>query len=111
MESAPQLVEDSKRVCSYYVKLERFEASNVVTSKAKESAYQQAITGNSESNQQMLNGLELSDSCFEAKYTKCKLMGIGLFASGLSSDDFRFPKHFDMNYLKTVSGEIPTYRY
>lgn len=106
LRTALQLVEQAKKTGADYVKFQRFKASDVVTKHARKADYQIVNTGINDTQEAMLEGLELTDECFETISQRCNQVGIGFLASGFCVDDFEYLDRFKMDYLKVPSGEI-----
>ncbi len=104
---AMELVNIAREVGADAVKFQTFDASALVTSRTQKARYQQAVTGNTESQQQMLAKLQLD---MEAHYNLMQRAGeldLLFMSTAFDSQSLRFlVDELTLPVLKIPSGEI-----
>lgn len=93
------------------VKFQTFSADRLVVPSAKKAAYQQANTGNDESQHNMLRRLELSRADHAVLLNRCKARGIGFFSTGFDIESVDMLVDMGMTLFKIPSGEITNLPY
>src|SRR5262245_4636541 len=73
---AHELIDVAAKVGTDVVKFQSFAAEDIVTTSAPKASYQQVTTGSSESQFQMLKGLELSEEAHGELKKHCAAKGI-----------------------------------
>jgi N-acetylneuraminate synthase len=89
------------------VKFQSFTASKLAAAHAPKAAYQEAATGVTESQRDMIKHLELSRSDHEALVAECAASGIRFFSTGFDEENLdMLVDDFAIDRIKVPSGEI-----
>jgi N,N'-diacetyllegionaminate synthase len=110
-EVAEKLVEEAANAGADIVKFQTFKACNLVTKSASKAAYQLKQTEFSETQHEMLKGLELSEDMHHALKQKCKSLNIRFASTGFDIGSVDFLVNFGVEFLKIPSGEITNLPY
>lgn len=95
-----------------YVKFQTFSASKLVSKSSTKANYQKKNTGDStESQLEMLQKLELSESEHYELIDYCKSKNIIFFSTAFDMDSLDFLKKLGLNLFKIPSGEITNLPY
>jgi N,N'-diacetyllegionaminate synthase len=108
---AEKLVEEAANAGADIVKFQTFKACNLVTKSASKAAYQLKQTEFSETQHEMLKGLELSEDMHHALKQKCKSLNIRFASTGFDIRSVDFLVNFGVDFLKIPSGEITNLPY
>lgn len=111
LDLALRLVDIAADAGADLVKFQTFCADRLVVPSAKKAAYQQAKTGNDESQYEMLRRLELSRADHEALIRRCNERGIGFFSTGFDIESVNMLVGFGQTLFKIPSGEITNLPY
>ncbi len=104
---AMQLVDAVAESGADAVKFQTFDAKALVVSSAAKAFYQQAATGSTESQQQMLAGLELDRETYHRLWHRAKEHGLLFMSTAFDSASLAFLINgLDLPLLKIPSGEI-----
>jgi len=88
------------------VKFQSFHAHNVVVSGAPRATYQIANMGGSQSQQEMLASLELSDEAMARLKNACDVHGVTFLSTPFDVESLRGLLALGMSAVKVASGEI-----
>jgi N,N'-diacetyllegionaminate synthase len=108
---AKKLINAAAECGADFVKFQTFTASKLVTRKAKKADYQINGTGNSDSQYEMLEKLELSFEDFRNLSEYCRELKIGFLSTGFDESSLKFLVGIGMDYIKIPSGEITNLPY
>lgn len=112
LENAFKLVDAAAEAGVDYVKFQTFNAKKLVSNGAKKADYQIENTNNaSETQLQMLERLQLSESDHEALISYCKLKKINFFSTAFDLDSLNYLSEIGLNMVKIPSGEITNLPY
>jgi N,N'-diacetyllegionaminate synthase len=93
------------------VKFQTFNADRLVTRNAKKAIYQSKITGNNESQHEMLHRLELTSEMHKELIAHCGTRNIGFFSTGFDIESVNLLVNFGQDHFKIPSGEITNLPY
>ena len=110
-ELAKKLVEEAANAGADIVKFQTFKASNLVTENAAKAVYQIEKTDISETQQEMLKKLELTEEMHDLLNQKCRALGIRFASTGFDEESVDFLVKFGVDFLKIPSGEITNLPY
>jgi N,N'-diacetyllegionaminate synthase len=108
---AEKLVEKAANAGADIVKFQTFKACDLVTKSASKAAYQLNQTEFSETQHEMLKGLELSEEMHHALKQKCKSLNIRFASTGFDIRSVDFLVNVGVDFLKIPSGEITNLPY
>jgi len=108
---ALQLVDVAAQAGADLVKFQTFSAERLAVKDARKADYQQARTGNDESQFDMLRKLELSRADHEAIRLRCVQQGIGFFSTGFDIDSLVMLADMGQKLFKIPSGELTNLPY
>ncbi|MEB2778418.1 N-acetylneuraminate synthase [Algoriphagus sp. D3-2-R+10] len=108
---AKKLIDAAAEAGSDYVKFQTFKASKLVTKSAERANYQNANTGNSDSQYEMLKKLELSEDAHLELISYCKSKSIKFLSTGFDLDSLEFLNNIGIDLFKIPSGEITNLPY
>jgi len=108
---ARQLIDAAADAGADLVKFQTFSANRLATRQAQKADYQSATTGSTESQHQMLNRLELSESMHFELIAHCAKRSVGFFSSGFDTKSVDFLVNLGINLFKIPSGEITNLPY
>lgn len=112
IENAFKLVDAAVEAGVDYVKFQTFKANKLVSTQAKKADYQIENTkNNTESQLEMLQKLELSESAHEQLVAYCNSKGINFFSTAFDLDSLDYLFSLGMNMVKIPSGEITNLPY
>src|SRR5690606_29685746 len=112
IENAFKLVDAAVEAGVDYVKFQTFKANKLVSTQAKKADYQIENTkNNTESQLEMLQKLELSESAHEQLVEYCNSKGINFFSTAFDVDSLDYLFSLGMNMVKIPSGEITNLPY
>jgi N,N'-diacetyllegionaminate synthase len=94
-----------------YVKFQTFKASKLVTRSAGRADYQNSNTGNSDSQYEMLEKLELSEDAHLELISYCESKSIKFLSTGFDLDSLVFLNNIGIDLFKIPSGEITNLPY
>lgn len=105
---ALEMVDAAADAGADYVKFQTFKAENLVNRSARQAEYQQRNLGSGDSDTQleMLRGLELKAEDFVAIKERCAARGIGFLSSPFDSESLDFLLELGQDFIKIPSGEI-----
>ena len=111
METAKMLVDAAAEAGADAVKFQMFKADKLAASSAVMAEYQKKNTGASESQQNMLRKLELSEDDHIQLQKYCEEKGIDFLSSPFDVDSMKFLLSIGMDIIKIPSGEITNFPY
>lgn len=94
-----------------YVKFQTFKASKLVTKSAGRADYQNLNTGNSDSQYEMLEKLELTEDAHFELISYCESKSIRFLSTGFDLDSLDFLNNIGIDLFKIPSGEITNLPY
>lgn len=106
---ARKLVDAAAKAGADAVKFQTFDAKKLVCAKAKKAEYQVTNTGNSESQLQMLEKLQLSEAEFAELKDYCDKKNIMFLSTPFDVDSLKFLLTLGISMVKVPSGEITNY--
>ena len=106
MRLARKLIEAAADAGADYVKFQTFVASELLTSDAPKAEYQQETTSTDESQREMIERLELSESDHHELIAHCQNCGIKFFSTAFNPTSIRLLRELDLDFFKIPSGEI-----
>lgn len=110
-ELAKRMIFEAKNAKVDAIKFQTFIAKNLVSSYAPMAEYQKQATGSLETQQQMLEKLELSFEQFTLLKKYASELEIDFLSTPFDEDSIEFLKTFNMPYWKIPSGEITNLPY
>jgi N,N'-diacetyllegionaminate synthase len=112
MATARRLVDAAAEAGADLVKFQTFSAKTLVSAKAVKAEYQNRNeAGNSETQQSMLQRLELPKEAHFELFSHCADCGIGFFSTAFDFDSLDFLNQLGLPYFKVPSGEITNLPY
>jgi N,N'-diacetyllegionaminate synthase len=93
------------------VKFQTFNADRLVTHDAAKADYQIITTSSTESQQDMLRKLELTESMHRELIAHCSTQNIGFFSTGFDIESINFLVELGQELFKIPSGEITNLPY
>jgi N,N'-diacetyllegionaminate synthase len=112
LQNAFKLVDAAVLAGVDYVKFQSFKADKLVSKSAKKADYQITNTKNTEESQlQMLQNLELSESDHETLIAYCKKNNIQFFSTAFDLDSLGYLAKIGLDMVKIPSGEITNLPY
>jgi len=111
MEQAKKLIDVAAEAGVDFVKFQTFKADKLVTKEAKRAAYQDANTGTSDSQYEMLKKLELSESQHKSLIDYCDKKGVSFLSTGFDHESLEFLHSLGLEFAKVPSGEITNLPY
>lgn len=103
---AKQLIDAAAEAGADLIKFQTFSADRLVTKHVKKADYQNAATGNTETQHEMLSKLELSPKMHIELISYCDSRSIGFFSTGFDIESLDFLLSLGMSQFKIPSGEI-----
>jgi N,N'-diacetyllegionaminate synthase len=111
LETAKKLIDAAVDAGVDYVKFQTINADKMVTKSAKRAIYQDANTGDSDSQYEMLKKLELSESNHKELISYCNSKSIKFLSTGFDIDSLIFLEKLGLKLAKIPSGEITNLPY
>lgn len=108
---AKQLVDVAADCGANAVKFQTFKATTLVTKTAKQAEYQALNTGQSESQFDMLQRLELSEAVHKELIDYCKTRNLEFMSTPFDLQSIKLLNDLGVNRFKIPSGEITNYPY
>ena len=108
---AKKLVDSAVWAGADYIKFQTFKSSSTVSSSAKKAKYQYQNNEDNETQQEMLQKLELSFEEFAELSDYCKLSGIGFLSTAFDFESIDLLEQLDVPIWKIPSGEITNLPY
>jgi N,N'-diacetyllegionaminate synthase len=111
MQMAKRLIDEAAAAGADLVKFQTFNASRQVTSSAKKADYQTQTTDSNESQQAMLQRLELTEAMHHELIAHCASSQIGFFSTGFDIESVDLLVRLGQEQFKIPSGEITNLPY
>jgi N,N'-diacetyllegionaminate synthase len=111
IKTAKKLVDAAVASGADAVKFQTFKAQSLATRYAKKANYQKKLTGQKESQFQMLKRLELSEEMHLKLINYCKIKKIKFLSSPFDLESIELLKNLGLNIFKIPSGEITNINY
>ena len=111
LESAKKLIDVAKEAGADYVKFQTFKAETLVTQTADKADYQKELTGEDETQFQMIKKLELNREAHVELIEYCKSKKIKFLSTPFDIDSIDLLCEFGLDKLKIPSGEITNLPY
>ena len=111
IDMALRLVEAAHAAGADLVKFQTFKTDAVVTANAKKADYQARNVEGSDSQVDMLRGLELSYADHDRIIAHCEAVGIGFFSTAFDPDSLDYIAGLGLEQFKIPSGEITNLPY
>lgn len=111
LEIAKRLIDVAVSAGVDAVKFQTFKAEKLVSKEAEKAEYQIAVTGNTETQYQMLKKLELSNSMHKDLITYCKEKDILFLSTPFDLESIDYLVNIGIPIMKIPSGEITNYPY
>jgi N,N'-diacetyllegionaminate synthase len=111
MSLAMQLIDAAAEAGADVVKFQTFSAIRQVTAHALKADYQIKVTDSSESQQEMLSRLELTESMHHQLIAHCKKRNIKFLSTGFDIESVDLLMGLGQQYFKIPSGEITNLPY
>jgi N,N'-diacetyllegionaminate synthase len=108
---AKQLIDKAAVAGADLVKFQTFNADRLVTHSAQKAEYQKLTTGITESQNEMLRRLELSDAMHHELISHCQLRNIGFFSTGFDIESIDLLLSLGQDHFKVPSGELTNLPY
>jgi len=108
---ARQLIDAAADAGADLIKFQTFSADRLVTREAKKADYQSEVTGNVETQYQMLSRLELTQEMHHELIAYCDKRNIEFFSTGFDIESVNFLISLGIKYVKIPSGEITNLPY
>jgi N,N'-diacetyllegionaminate synthase len=109
LEVAVQLVDEAAKAGVDAVKFQTFKADRLVTKTAVKAEYQLEVTGDDESQYEMLRRLELSADAHRQLMRRCKKRGILFMSTPFDKESADFLAELGVSVFKIASGEITNF--
>ena len=111
IEIAKKLVDAAVASGADAVKFQTFKAQSLATRYAKKANYQKKLTGQKESQFEMLKRLELSKEMHLRLISYCNIKKIKFLSSPFDLESIELLKNLGLNIFKIPSGEITNINY
>lgn len=111
LDMAREMIHVARDAGADYVKFQTAIPSQLVSTGARKAEYQEANTGSSESQLDMLSRLMLPFDDFISLREECLEAGIGFLSTPFDLDSVRFLARLGMDFAKVPSGEITNLPY
>lgn len=111
MGLARRLIDAACDAGADFVKFQTFRAASVVVPNAEKADYQAAMTGSNESQQSMLQALELSNEDHRVIMAQCAKKGIGFISTAFDMCSVDLLADLGVSQFKIPSGEITSLPY
>ena len=108
---AMQLIDAAAKAGADIVKFQTFSGVRQATAKAPKADYQNRVTDNSESQQEMLSRLELTETMHHQLIGHCKKRHIEFLSTGFDIESVNLLAGLGQQCFKIPSGEITNLPY
>lgn len=106
MKMAHELIEKARDVGADAVKFQTFRAEKVVVQEADKAEYQKKVTGEEESQYEMLKKLELKGEDFQDLKEKCRKEGLAFLSTPYNFEDADLLEDIGVEAFKVASGQL-----
>lgn len=110
LEIAKKMVDAAVEAGADYIKFQTFHAHSLVTPQCEVAEYQKENAG-AETQKEMLENLELSESQFRELKAYCDEKGIGFLSTPFDEESIDFIASLNPDFMKVPSGEITNLPY
>lgn len=111
MTMAKKLVDAAADAGADLVKFQTFKAETLVTQSAKKAEYQKILTGEGESQFEMIKKLELDRTAHEELIQYCKIKNIQFLSTAFDHDSIDLLAELNIPFYKIPSGDITNLPY
>ncbi|MDO4187955.1 MAG: N-acetylneuraminate synthase [Lachnospiraceae bacterium] len=111
LDNAKKMIDAAADAGVDIIKFQTFKSEGLVTKNASKASYQEANTGNSDSQLSMLKKLELSEADHIELKKYCDQKGIEFLSTPFDNDSINFLDKLGIRFWKVPSGEITNYPY
>jgi N,N'-diacetyllegionaminate synthase len=111
MAIAKRLVDVAAEAGADFVKFQTFTAETLLTASAEKAEYQKSMTGEEETQFEMIRKLELDHAAHEELIDYCALKGIRFMSTAFDDDSIDLLADLEMPLYKIPSGEITNLPY
>lgn len=111
LKLAKELVDVAAEAGADLIKFQTFNARRLVTRSTKKADYQARVTGESESQLEMLQRMELTEGMHHELIEHCQTRKIGFFSTGFDIHSIDFLQRLGQEHFKIPSGEITNLPY
>jgi N,N'-diacetyllegionaminate synthase len=111
MESAKKLIDVANKADADYVKFQTFTAETLVTQTADKAEYQKGLTGEDETQFEMIKKLELDKEAHAELIYYCEQKGIKFLSTAFDHASIQMLDKLDIPIYKIPSGEITNLPY
>ena len=111
LEKARQLIEVAAKAGADFVKFQTFKSEKVVTKTAKRAEYQDANTGNKDSQYEMIKRLQLTPEMHDEIIVHCRKNNIKFLSTGFDLESLEYLNDLEIPLFKIPSGEITNLPY
>lgn len=111
IDKARELIEEAAKSGADFVKFQTFKSEKVVTKSAKRAEYQDANTGDNDSQYEMIKRLELSEEMHDDIIAHCKKNNIKFLSTGFDLESLDYLNTLGIPLFKIPSGEITNLPY
>ncbi len=107
LQSALELTDVARQAGANAIKFQTFAAADLVTASAQQAAYQQRNTGKQQSQYELLQSLELTNTEFSQLQAHCRTVGIDFLSTPFDLSSARFLiNDLGLKTIKISSGDL-----
>jgi N-acetylneuraminate synthase/N,N'-diacetyllegionaminate synthase len=107
LSKALELIDCAASSGADYVKFQTFKANKLVNPTARKADYQiKNMSGESDTQFEMLKKLEMSEDWYPILIERCKEKGIHFLSTGFDLESIDFLENYDFPFYKIPSGEL-----
>lgn len=107
IELGKKLIDAAKAAGADFVKFQTFKADRLVSKAAPKADYQKQLTGETESQHEMIRKLELSPSDHQTLNRHCEERGIQFLSTPFDEESMAYlVRDFHLPFIKIPSGEL-----
>jgi len=107
LQKALELIDAAAAACVDYVKFQTFKAETIVNPSAQKADYQfKNMSGESDTQFEMLKKLEMGLDWYEVLLQRCQEQRVKFLSTGFDSDSIDFLDSLEIPFYKIPSGEI-----
>jgi N,N'-diacetyllegionaminate synthase len=109
LDRALALVDAAAEAGADYVKFQTFKSEKLTAKSAPKAGYQKKTTDASESQQDMLKKLELTDEMHKKLIERCNGKGIRFLSTPFETDSLNYLMDLGMDLIKISSGDLTNF--
>lgn len=110
LKNALKLIEEASKSGCDYIKFQSFNSEQMVSSNVDLAEYQSKnVSDNSQSQLEMLKGLEIKNDWYEKLISHCQNYKIGFLSSAFDIQSLEYLISMNLDFIKIPSGEITNY--